>query len=202
MTNILSFDAALHIYEQEGVRLDSVTQILWKMGMYKGTEWFTDEAREFGKYCAMVMEFVSKERLYPEGPRLDRPNLDAALVGIAQSYESFLDVAQFTPILIEQPLSISGLGGKPDVYGRFSVNGKYAVVDGKTGGSQKCYRLQTAAYQYMLEMNGYPVDIRGSLYLQKDGTLAKWEPHSDTQDLTRWMAVFGVYNLKKEWDLL
>lgn len=77
----------------------------------------------------------------------------------ALSFFSWLDKNPIEPISVEEPLVSETLcfGGTVDIYGR--INGKYVLVDLKTGsGIWPEYGYQIAAYASLLEENGSPID--------------------------------------------
>lgn len=72
------------------------------------------------------------------------------------------------------------LTGKLDLFCSIEGISDCVVIDIKTPQSHLAtWQLQTAAYQWLLQDNGFTVMNRGCLMLKKDGRMAKFVEHKD-----------------------
>ena len=143
-----------------------------------------DRGTDVHHYCAKIAqgEFV-----------LVLPSLE----GYVQSFERWHDHQVEEVILTERRLYDEGLcfHGKPDLIVRL-VDGRLALVDLKTPvAHQKSWGMQLAAYKRLADINGYHVDVAGTLRLDPAGKTPKMKWYEDSGPaLTAFVAALSVWN--------
>ena len=131
---------------------------------------------------------------------LDISKLSAPLVPYLEGWKKFLKDynIQIDPDEMEKQFTSSkwGFKGTPD---RWPVIGRRrTLVDIKSSTSmQPSTRIQTAAYEILLEENGIKIVQRWCVQLNEKGTY-KVEPYTKTSDRTVFLAALTVFNFKKE----
>jgi len=154
-----------HVYELDGVKLPSVSEILRFISreVYNDISQFTlDNAAERGKAVHRACEQILK---YKECEITD----DNA--GYIKAFVSFLKVNKVEPILIEKALANEKLGfaGTIDLYcGHEGIN---TIIDIKTVSVviKPLISAQLNLYKMLLEHNNYTVGKLYCLQLKKDG---------------------------------
>ena len=178
--NEFRFDETDHSYWLNSVRIPSVTQILDAVGLISD---FAKQplAAERGKLVHLACKYLGQGIL-------DWSTVDRSILGYVQSYEKFLTQTQWLARAVEVSLY-----DKDYLFaGSFDVDFTEGwLVDLKSGVKAKWHPLQTAAYHRLNGGKGK----RGTLYLQADGSMAKFEQHSDRTDLARFLACRTVYEL-------
>lgn len=188
---MLQYNDTDHSYIEGGIRLPHVTELLAINGLYRGSDFFTEEGRLFGSYVHSACEYADRDEL-------DWSTLDPALAGCVNSYLLFKEATGFLPLLIEKPVCAYGVGTKPDRYGKFR-DGTDAVVELKAGWSpHPADAIQTCLQSIILKQNGFPCHHRGALYLNRDGRMPSWKPHTDRNDYVIAFAIISIFNFKKQ----
>jgi len=123
--------------------------------------------------------------------------------GYIKSFERWFFTQVKEVILAERRLYDEGLcfHGKPDLIVR-QVDGRLALVDLKTPvAHQKSWGMQLAAYKRLADVNGYHVDVAGTLRLDPAGKVPKmkWYEGSgrtsnDSQALSAFLSALTVWN--------
>jgi len=150
------------------------------------TEYFTEAAMRRGTYVHAACCLIDDGTF---------GSADPALAGYVAAYECFLREAQPDLAFIEHRVCDPTLGyaGTLDRLG--FLNGKWALIDLKTGGAAAWHALQTAAYaRLMPHATGLKPDRYG-LYLRTDATY-RLEPFADRTDEAVFLAALRVAQWK------
>lgn len=172
---------ALHRYWLHGRELTGVTAALKAAGLID-SEWFTEAAQLRGTYVHEACTLVDDEQL---------GSVDPIIAGYVAAYETFLRDAKPEWGFVEHRVCDATLGyaGTLDRLG--FLNGKWALVDLKSGAEVAWHRLQTAAYaRLMPHASGLKPDRYG-LYLRGDGTY-RLLPHTDRADESTFLAALRI----------
>lgn len=189
-----TFTAAGHIYEQDGVTIPSVTQVLALSGI--------DDVSGIPIYrlerAAAIGTAVHEACHYLDEDDLDLESVHPEIVGYVLAYQKFKQETGFAPHAIEQRgiAEISGprfaesrtlrFGYCIDRLGR--LKGEAALIDIKTASKkQASWAIQTAAYACAVEHPG----PRIAVHVAKDGSY-KLVRHEDLQDFETWRAALTV----------
>lgn len=147
------FNEATHTYSENGVVIQSVTQILSSMGYsnMEAAERFNPEAlerkRQLGKLVHQLAHFYDEGDL-DEGPYQEFP----VLMNRLAAYKKFRAETGYTPIVNEGRSvgEVYGMrfGMQFDSIGQFNGHGHWVILDIKnaSGSPQRSWALQTAAY--------------------------------------------------------
>lgn len=113
--------------------------------------------------------------------------------GYLISLERWLDSTGFKATAIQPEYeSKKGYVCHPDVLDEITW-----LIDTKTGGKYKWHRMQTISYKVAAnEQDNVRVQRRGSLYLQRDGSIAKLDEHTD--DSTDWNAFVSALRIYED----
>lgn len=186
--SVCGYDPDRHIYTIDGQRAVSVTEPLSGLGLYRGSEFFTNEARDRGTRLHRAVALWLDENLDENTVDDDiRPRLE----GVKRF---FLTVLATGEINFEKPRFNAPLllAGTPDWDGE--LLGDDAIVDYKSGGVDPVVALQLAGYDILL---GGPRRKRYALQVRPDG-LYKLHPFTDTRDYPRFLAALDLYRTFKE----
>lgn len=137
----LCLDEATHTYRLDGRPIRSVTQILNDAGIVD-TTYFTPEAALRGKY-------VHEATQYHDEGTLDPSTVDPAIQPYLQGWIQFRALTGFKPALIEAKIWHScGYAGTLDRAGW--LNGRFVLLDIKSGAVAAWTALQTSGYEHGL----------------------------------------------------
>jgi hypothetical protein len=148
-----------------------------------------------GDYLAIGTAVDIGCRFLFQGHKLaDLESVDGRVMPYLISLELWLHATGFKAEAI-QPEYTSKRHGyicHPDV-----LDGNVWLLDSKTGGKYKWHRLQTISYKVAANEQDDRVWVqrRGSLYLQKDGSIAKLDEHRPEDDSADWNAFLSAKRL-------
>lgn len=158
-----------HIYEQDGVIVPSVTQVLTLAGIDDVSHiplHFLERAAAVGTAVHEACEFLDQDDL-------DLDSLDPLIVGYVLGYQKFKEECSFVPHVIERrgvSESSEGLryGFCVDRLG--TLDGKPVLVDIKTSSKPSpSWAVQTAAYAEATNFAENPEGVRLIVHVAKDG---------------------------------
>lgn len=189
----LHLDKVTHTYTLDGRPIRSVTQILADVGIID-TTWYTPEAALRGKY-------VHEATHYSDEGALDLATLDPKLVPYVQAWIDFRKMTGFKPLLIEQEIWHScGYAGTLDRAG--FLNGRFLVIDIKSGSLPSWAGLQTSGYEFGLverilakEIDAPMPQGRMAVQLTKEGKY-KVKEYTQFQDRDDFLAAHRVSRWK------
>jgi hypothetical protein len=179
-----------HVYQDDGVIVPSVTQVLTLAGIsdVSGIPFhILEKASQIGTAVHQACEFLDQDDLSLE-------SLDEQIVGYVAAYQKFRQETEFKPELIEHRIiaRYNGLKYGMCVDRTGLLNDKPTVLDLKTSSKkQASWAIQTAAYAIGLDAE-YE---RGVVHLAKDGTY-KLIPYDDPRDYETWDAALYVAHWK------
>jgi hypothetical protein len=188
VTESLIFDPETHIYCLDGFPVPSVTQVLSESGLID-TRWFQDYHRWRGSAVHLACWYFDQDDL-------DESTVPDELNGYLDAYRRFKAEQDFVIETIEAKRVHRqfGYAGTVDRTGLFE--GKATVLDLKTGAPVPAYRIQLAAYCFLMEQ---PWQRRLNLQLSKDGTYKMHEyPLGELkQDFDIFNSALTVCNFKR-----
>lgn len=181
------FQESDHTYWLGSVQLPSVTQIISSCGLI--SEWSKDPAAaERGTDIHLAAKYLFQGVL-------DWSTVSMEIMGYIVSLDKWIEQ---TGVQVES-CEVAGYNkqylyaGSWDVIGRIPEYGRI-LCDLKSGPPTAWHPLQTSAYTGIA---GRGLK-RGGLYLQKDGSMAKFQPHKDTADWGKFLAALTVYRMKED----
>jgi hypothetical protein len=182
----LTLDAS-HRYWLDGRELISVTTALRRAGLVDAA-WFTPEATLRGTYVHEACALIDDDAL---------GSFDPALSAYLAAYETFLRDVQPEWAYIEHRVCdvARGYAGTLDRVG--FVQGKWALVDLKTGIDQPWHGPQTAAYARLMPHATGLKPERFALYLRSDATY-RLEPFKDRNDENVFFAALTLAQFRSE----
>lgn len=180
----LTLDAS-HRYWMGARELLSVTTAL-RLADLVDAEWFTEASQLRGTYVHEACCLIDDE---------DFGCVDPALAGYVAGYEAFLREAKPEWAFIEHRVCDPALGyaGTLDRVG--FLNGKWVLVDLKTGGDAPWHQVQTAAYARLMPQPSGVKPDRFALYLRPDGTY-RLTPFTDRADEPTFLAALRIAQFK------
>jgi len=193
-----------HRYTVDGRVIPSVTKIIYAvLAIDEKYKRLRDEGilidpepyAKFGTAVHKACELHVKKTL-------DREEMDPLLEPSLTAFTQFIEDTGFK-VLESETMTYSKkfwYAGTYDLYGSF--DGKFAIVDIKTGTSQKWHNLQTAGYALLKIVNSScaPPDIdRYCLYLDRDKPKYKLKKHKDDRDMKFWEQVVSVFHGKERY---
>lgn len=209
------FDPKEHRYFYGDEELISVTRVLEAMRI-SDSSWIKQEYRDRGTavhdICDLIDDGTTDQNFATPEDLIDTSQWEPGtttpeLVGYGMAYASFRVAAKFEPLLIEERLYCSSLrlAGTLDRFGTWA-NGNgtaQALIDIKSGVPTISARIQTALYQYMLEVGSRTgvVDIRAAVHLQPDGKFRIYR-YEDKQDIQVGLSAVNLYHWMKNNKLL
>lgn len=168
--------------------LVSVTAALKAAGLVND-DWFTEEATLRGTYvheaCAMV-----------DDDTLEMSSLDQRVIPYVAAYDCFLRDMKPEWAYVEHRVCDAnrGYAGTLDRLG--FLQGKWALVDLKSGGHQAWHGPQTAAYARLVPHATGIKPTRFGLYLRADGTY-RLEPFTDRNDESVFFAALQIAQFRR-----
>ncbi len=189
----LQFDEPAHRYLLNGVAVPSVTQVLAARRLYKGDEFWTDEARARGVAVHIATELWDQDDL-------DDSTLAPELSGYLEGWKAFRAQTGCQIELIEERFASTrwGCAGTIDRWVT-QPDGKGQLIDLKTGQWQPAYALQIAAYRAMLAEHGVETSSAVCVTLCADGSFKT--RYLDTLTLYRAEALFRAALELTKWHL-
>lgn len=185
-----TFAAEGHLYQQDGVTIPSVTQVLALSGIadVSGIPLYRlERAAAVGTAVHAACHFLDEDDL-------DLESVHPEIVGYVLAYQLFKTDTGFLPRSIEQR-GVAEAGGLRFGYcvDRLGgLDGREALLDLKTGSKQQpSWAVQTAGYADALSHEG----PRIAVHLAKDGSY-KLVHHEDESDFTTWRAALQVAHWK------
>lgn len=188
----IEYNDATHTYTVHGLVVPSVTRILREMGMYKGIDFMSEEAKNRGTAVHEACELADS------GFEVTNTELNCYI----NAYMAFKNTAKFKTMLSEYKVyhEIYGYAGRADKVGRFDGNPEAAIIDIKTGLPQPTDALQVfayaTAYTHMTRQGVNP----WVLYLRPDGTFKLRKVRESSADV--WRSLVLLYNYKRQHGLL
>lgn len=143
-----------------------------------------DRGRRVHDYC----ELLAQDMLIDE--------VDDDCKGYIASFEDWLKVVQPRIISLEERVFEHEyrLTGKFDMICQFPGSEDYVLIDYKTPQTiNRTWRLQTAAYQWMLVMGKRTIHRRGCLMLNRSGGPAVFKEHTDMEDRSIFLGILHAY---------
>ena len=175
MAQLLFYDDK-HVYELDGVKLPSVSEILRFINreVYKDIAQYTlDNAAERGKAVHLACEQID---------RFGECEISDNLSGYVKGYIKFLKDNECEFSLIEKALAHEDFAGTIDRYGL--INGKKAILDIKTVSAvqKTLVKAQLNLYKMLVEHNKHEVEELYCLQLKKDGKYTLYPVSVDTTE--------------------
>lgn len=167
-----TFDQETHVYRFGGFPVPSVTQVLNEAGLID-TGFYQEYHRWRGSAVHLACWFYDQDDL-------DESTVPEDLRGYLDAYKQFKAEKDFVIETVEEKRihPVFGYAGTVDRSGIYE--GMATVLDLKTGAPVPAYRLQLAAYCYLMPQ---PWQRRLNLQLSKDGKYKLHEyPLSELQD--------------------
>jgi hypothetical protein len=185
-----TFQAEGHLYQEDGVTIPSVTQVLTLSGI--------DDVSGIPIYrlerAAAIGRAVHEACHYLDEDDLDLDSVHPEIVGYCLGYQRFKEQTGFSPRAIEQ----RGIGESNGLRFGYCVDrlgqfdGREVLLDLKTASKkQSAWAIQTAGYAEGVEHNG----PRIAVHLAKDGSY-KLVRHEDPSDFETWRAALTVAHWK------
>ena len=183
MANLLFYDKN-HVYELNGIKLPSVSEILRFISreVYSDiNQYKLDNAAERGKNvhkaCEQLICFGECE-------------VSDDLFGYIQAFVKFLKENECEFSLVEKSLATNEFAGTLDLYGK--VSNELTIIDIKTVSSvnKPLVRAQLNGYKILAEHNGHKVEALKCLQLMSDG---KYRLYPVTIDDTEFMASLTLH---------
>lgn len=170
--DILTFNAASHVYTYDGIRIPSATQVMELAGItkkYEGDKWYGERGTAVHLACKLLNEGT-----------LDWTTLDPQIEPFVRCYEQFRAAQPRRIVWNEQPAACTELGFActPDLIVEMEA-GTYAVVDLKTGKKSRAVGVQTALQALCFKWR--PMPLRYGLYL-REGEPADPMLYDDAED--------------------
>lgn len=192
---MLEFEEATHAYRLNGQKVPGVTGVLEGLGIID-TEWFLPEHALRGQFVHSATHFWDEDDL-------DLATVDPHYSGYVNGWVQFRKDSGFKPHLIEQRVwHSSGYAGTLDRTGW--LNGRYILLDIKSGGLPGWTGLQTTGYEQALKERILHKEIdapmpvsRYAVQVKKDGKYSLKE-YTDWQDRDVWNAALRVYQWKNK----
>lgn len=190
----LQFDVDRHVYTMDGRRLPSVTQILDRLSLYKGKEWWTDEARERGSAVHLALYLLAHGRL-------DLGSIDERIDPYIDAYVDFKK--HFESIVCEEPMASRrfGYAGTPDDIGFYAGEPEITIPDYKaTDAAYPVYEIQLEAYEQLAIENGWINSAARKMIvlLGKDGKFRIAKRFlTETRARTLWASALNLYQFKE-----
>jgi len=195
---MIEFNEERHEYKHEGRVVPGVTSVLADIGLanYDYVDAETMEAAaKFGKAVHRVTELHDHNDLILKG-------LDPILKKYLNQWKKFLKDSGAKIIEIERRVFCKVYFYCGTLDRVIEIDGKYYVLDIKTGCKMKSHALQNAAYKYAYfneSINGEISRRLGkttyTLYLKEDSY--KLEPHKDKNDINFFLSALQIYNFKR-----
>lgn len=157
---MLRFDPAAHRYWLDGTELVSVTRALKDAGLVNA-DWFSEAARLRGTHVHEACAMLDDGEL---------ESVDPSYAPYVAAYESFLRDAKPEWAFIEHRVCDPRLGYAGTLDRAGFLNGRWALIDLKTGGEATWHGPQTAAYARLVPHGSGLKPDRFALYLRGDGT--------------------------------
>lgn len=187
MADLLTFDAAKHVYRYDGRVVPSVTQILDPLQELDGVpRAILEAAREFGSHVHLACHLLNIGKL-------DLDTLDEALVPYVADWQSCLTQTGMTVIESETRLYNRHLGyaGTPDSIVEWQRTSW--VVDLKSGVVPWTVGAQLAAYQH-----ARPIRPRRRLCVQLTGNGYKLHEQKDLADFNLFLSALNIYKAREK----
>lgn len=185
---MLSFDKQAHVYKWGDKVIPSVTQILKGVGIIED-KFYTDDAREKGTYVHAVLEMIDRN---PD----KRIDYDESVSGYVKAWGDFKRDNVDEILEIEKPMFFDDylFAGTLDRIVKLKNVGN-AVIDIKTGASQRWHELQTAGYELLaFDKQTTP---RACVYLSEDGRY-QIKRHQFMSDFRVFMSAVSIFKWKGE----
>lgn len=196
----LTFDPEKHEYAYSGVIVPSVTQVLKSAGVIND-QWFDEWSADRGRRVHLACQY------YDEG-HLDMDSIDPAIAGYLESYikwrkasTNFERGMKIRRIEWSQYETVYDFAGTCDRIVELN-QGALAVVDIKSGAYQPWHGLQLAGYKILTASTFGGDPQRYSLYLDKDGDIARLRAHTDESDGEFFISFLNAYKWKKKHKLI
>jgi hypothetical protein len=153
-----------------------------------GMNFYTELGREKGNMIHVACALLAWNNL-------DWSTVDQQIFGYVVSYAEYLEHSKFKPKRTEfqayDPELL--LAGTWDADGDSNQVANF-LYDLKSGTRERWHQIQTAIYQHLATVNGISIKRRGALYLQEDGSMAKFYPHEDRND---WKVAISALNMTR-----
>lgn len=172
----LRFLADSHQYWLGGRQLPSVTAILTAVGAID-SDWYTDASKRRGTWVHEATALLDRGELDADEAQVRTPEYWPYVA----AYQAFLKDAQPDICDVECRVHDDLYGYAGTLDRTLFLNGRWSLLDLKTGSPARWHRLQTAAYA-RLRLNDGRTPDRYVLYLKPDGTYRLSEPCTDRQD--------------------
>lgn len=190
--NDLTFDEPTHTYRYRGKVVPSVTQVLESEGISD----FSGVPAETLMLAKARGTAVHKATEYLDQGRLDWSSVDPSLLGYLEAWEKFKIECHVQIHEVErQVYHRTGYAGTIDRTG--IVNGKYGLLDIKSGEPTRAAPVQTAAYQ-LAHPEFDKFKLRAAIQLRPDG---RYKMHvydlDPIHDANVFMAALTIYEFKR-----
>jgi len=169
------------------LKLPGVTSVIDHFGLIS----------DYGKqqWAALRGTYIHEAAHYLFENRLDWSTIDAAIRGYLVSLQLWVLLTGFFPEQCEFRLwhEVLLFAGTIDVKGHTREGSRF-IIDLKSGVQEKWHEYQTGGY--LLLHGGFL--RRGCLYLQQDGSIARFREHKDYADVSRFVSMLNTYRLQEE----
>jgi len=182
----LTFREIDHTYWLGSRRVFGVTEIFHDNRLIKGEDFFTEFGRERGHMVHLACDLLAWDNL--DWDSLD-PMIYNYVLSCARYFEHVKAIPRRTEHRAYHPLLY--YAGTWDWDGA-DFQRDDLLLDYKSGGEQDWHKWQTAAYQELAIANRIPIEQRGTLYLQKDGSMAKLKLHRDRNDFKIFVSALNM----------
>ena len=194
-----TFDPIAHIYYLDGVEIPGVSDALEEGGLKHSYGGF-QEAQWRGLHVHNACELLDLGDL-------DWNSVYPQWLGYVKSWERFKEEYGFINELVEFQTYHPAYhyGGTIDRRGRCSgitldynhlTPGRRVLADLKTGAPEDWHRFQLAGYQ-ALRFEDWKDDLRLGIYLQEDGSCAKYVKYEQSEDLRLFLAALTITHYKR-----
>jgi hypothetical protein len=185
------YSPANHEYRIGTMIVESCTEPLKGLGLYKGSDFFTDEARDRGTRLHRAIEAWLKDSFVPEME-------DADITPRFEAVKRFLlTVVGTTPFAVERSVYNDKImaAGTPDFVGPLhAIGGDEVVLDWKSGAIDPVVGLQLAGYNVIEGKLWRP---RYALQARADGTY-KLHRFTEPGDHNEWISALNLYRKYKK----
>jgi PD-(D/E)XK nuclease superfamily protein len=166
-----------------------VTEVLSKYNDYSLVpplflNYAADRGKRVHQYC----------QLYASHMLFGKVDFDCA--PYVQAFVDWFENTIESIVLVERRFNSDTLfiTGQIDIIARIKGDDCLSIIDIKTGvSSSKTWNLQTAAYQYLAEENGYKIGRRLVLQLDHDGTYKVHEFLEYKKEIVIYKAILSAY---------
>lgn len=180
----LTFDEDRHVYEIDGVRVPSVTQVLAEAGLWRPAPGVSQADLDFTRGLGTAVHLATA--MDDEG-ELDEDSVALTVSPYLEAWRRFRSDLKPEILVIEEQVVNPDYRYAGTVDRVVRLQGRTTILDIKTGSPHPSTALQTAAYARCGRIGAN----RMAVYLTKEGKY-KAETHSDQSDWNIFAAALAV----------